>query len=240
MNIRSLLILLISLNTCLISNISMAAQPAYQSHESILSAVRHYLESHSELQDYHKVNIQLGRIDPRLKLNHCSQDLRLELAPGSNASGKTTVSVRCPSDSDKPWRLYVTAMVNKFASVYQTANALRKGHIITEHDIQAVEYNLARLNRGYFTDKQALIGKETRRQLQKSRIIHPGQVKSPLMVKQGQEVALVAKNRQFSVRMTGKALMSGALGDLIRVKNLSSRRVIEGKVTRNGEVTVFN
>ncbi|MDH5471449.1 MAG: flagellar basal body P-ring formation chaperone FlgA [Gammaproteobacteria bacterium] len=239
MNLRSIIMTLTLLNSCLIGGITMAStNKTFQSHESILSAVRTFLESQNELQQYKKVNIQLGRIDPRLKLTRCEQSLQLSLAPGSDTTGKTTVNIRCPSDS--PWGLYVTATINKFATVYQTAAHLNKGHIITEGDVQAVEYNLAKLNQGYFTDKKSLIGKETRRQLIKGKVIQPNQVKETLLVKQGEQVALVAKSSRFAVRMPGKALMNGALGDHIRVKNMSSKRIIEGKVTRAGEVTVLN
>ena len=239
MTMRALLMTLTVLNFSLISGISMASSiQQYQSHESILSAARHFLETHNELDQYKKVDIQLGRIDPRLKVSQCSQALELSLAPGSDTTGKTTVNVRC--SKDKTWALYITAVINKFATVYQTAAPLPRGHVITEQDIQTVEYNLAKLNRGYYTDKKSLIGQETRRKLDKFKVIHPGQVKAPLMVKQGEHVALIATNKQFSVRMSGTALMNGALGDHIRVKNLSSKRIIEGKVTRNGEVTVLN
>ena len=236
---RALLMTLAILNISLISSIGMASpNQQYQSHESILSAVRHFLETHSELEQYKKIDIQLGKIDPRLKVSQCEQPLELSLAPGSNTNGKTTVNVRC--SVNKTWALYLTAVINKFATVYQTASPLAKGHIISKHDIQPVEYNLRKLSRGYYTDKKSLIGLETKRRLDKFKVIQPGQVKPPLMVKQGEHVALIAANKQFSVRMSGTALMNGALGDHIRVKNLSSKRIIEGKVTRNGEVTVFN
>ena len=239
MTIRALLMTLTVLNIGLISGVSMAGTTQqFQSHESILSAVRNFLQKHSELEQHNKIDIQLGHIDPRLKVSQCAEALQLSLAPGSNTSGKTTVNVRC--SAKKPWALYVTAMINKFEKVYQTSAALARGHIITQQDIQIVEYNLSKLNRGYYTDKKDLIGQETSRRLNKFKVIHPGQVKAPLMVKQGEQVALVATNKQFSVRMSGKALMNGALGDHIRVKNLSSKRIIEGKVTRSGEVTVIN
>ena len=81
MTIRSLLMTLTVLNFSLISGISKARSiQQYQRHESILSAARHFLETHHELDQYKKVDIQLGRIDPRLKVSQCSQMLELSLA----------------------------------------------------------------------------------------------------------------------------------------------------------------
>lgn len=226
------------MSICLFPDLSYGNKIEQQSHESILSGIRHYLESHDELQNYQKVDIQLGKIDPRLTLSQCPQPLQFSLAPGNKLQGKTTIHAHCPST--KPWNLYITAVIDIYSEVYQTAENLTKGHIITARDLQPVSHNLAQLNRGFYTDPNQLIGKETRRPLSIGKIIHPGHVKAALLVKRGQQVDLVARNNQFSVKMTGQALMNGALGERIRVKNLSSKRIIEGKVTRNGEVTVLN
>jgi len=42
----------------------------------------------------------------------------------------------------------------------------------------------------------------------------------------------------LKVQMNGKALQDGSAGDLIRVKNLSSDRVIQGEVQMDGTVSI--
>ena len=48
-----------------------------------------------------------------------------------------------------------------------------------------------------------------------------------------------AGNDQFMVRMTGKALQDGAIGEQIRVQNIASKRTIQGEVQANGSVAVL-
>jgi flagella basal body P-ring formation protein FlgA len=216
------------------------AEPATedQSHSTIIAAVEQFLHEQLKPGEYTRAEIEVGHMDSRLQLQACQQPLQTFLAPGSKAIGKTTVGVRC--NSSKPWALYVSAMVSLYTQVYKTATPLTKGHIISAADIIAVEGDLAKLNSGYFTDKNRLIGQQLRRNILKNQIIKPSQVKPQLLVKRGQQVGLVAKSDTFSIKMAGKAMMDGAIGERIRVKNLSSNRIIEGIVTRSGEVTTDN
>lgn len=219
------------------SNGSLAeAVKQHQSHSSIVSAVIQFLEQTTEKHQHPNTQIQVGHLDKRLQLHHCSQPLVAYLAPGAKTVGKTTVGIRC--DDIKPWALYVPATVNIFSTVYITSHGLPRGHIIHNRDIEQVEYNLAQLNYGYFSDKSKLIGMQTKRRLTQGRVITPTQVKPPLLIKRGEQVALVSKSSLFTVRMNGQAMMDGAYGDLIRVKNSSSRRIIEGKVTQPGVVMI--
>jgi len=241
MNILPTLLIMLATTSLLHSTISKAGKDL-QSHTSIITAVEQFLElelqAQAQEQQHDKYSIKVGHLDKRLKLNQCDKELEAFLAPGSYLKGKTTVGIRCTTPN--PWSLYVPATINLFSKVYKTAYPLAKGHIITEKDLIASKYDLSQLNHGYFMDKTMLIGKQTRRRLKQSHVITPQQVKQALMVKRGEEVALVAKSSSFSIRMSGKAMMDGTKGDRIRVKNSSSKRIIEGIVTQNGVVTVIN
>lgn len=229
-----LLILVILVSTSTSSLAETSAQ--YQTHQSIISRVITFLQDLSEKQHTQNVQIQAGHLDKRLKLVACNQALQAYLAPGAKTVGKTTVGIRC--QGPKAWALYVPATVNVYSTVYQTAHALPRGHIIRKTDLEPVEYNLARLSYGYFSDSSKLIGMQTKRRLSQGRVITPNQIKPPLLIKRGEQVALVSESSLFKVKMSGKAMMDGAYGDRIRVKNSSSRRIIEGKVTQPGVVMI--
>lgn len=237
MNTRPLLLIPILLLMTGIGGVSQAG-PELQSHAAILEAVQQFLSQQAEVRDHKDIQIRLGHLDPRLSLTACSEPLQTSLAPGARSVGKTTVGVRCAAP--KPWGLYVPASVDVYQTVFETATNLPRGHVIAASDLRAVKHNLTRLTRGYYADAAELIGKETRRRLLRGNVITPSQVKAPLLVKQGQQVELLAKTDSYAVRMSGKAMMDGARGERIRVKNLSSSRIVEGIVTRSGQVTVLN
>jgi len=238
MTIQPTLIMLLFLLT-LSNSASSKTDQQNESHSAIIGAVQSFIEEQNKANQNSRLTIHIGRLDSRLRLSACDQALETYLAPGGRLSGKTSVGVRC-SSANKPWALYVPVTINVIANVYKTVRPLARGHIIREQDIVSVEYNLSRLNYGHFSNKENLIGKQVKRRLKQGRVIAPNQVAEPLMVKRGDKVSLVSKSNNFAIRMSGKAMMNGAFGDRIRVKNMSSRRIIEGTVTKNGEVTVYN
>jgi flagella basal body P-ring formation protein FlgA len=58
------------------------------------------------------------------------------------------------------------------------------------------------------------------------------------IVKRGESIVLVASAGTMEVRMQGTAMSDASLGDRVRVKNLSSERVVEGVVDGPGVVRV--
>lgn len=236
MNTRATLLILLFILT-FYSHISKAG-PKIENHSHILQAVQQFLDSQKDIQKYKHSSVTIGYLDKRLRLSACQKPLETFLAPGSKLVGKTSIGVRC--SSSKPWALYVPVSITLISDVYQALRPLSKGQIIREQDLLATEYDISQLNYGYFTNKEDLIGKQVKRRLKQNQVITPNQITEPLLVKRGEKVTLVAKSNRFAIRMNGEALMNGSLGDRIRVKNTSSKRIIEGTVTRHSEVTVYN
>jgi flagella basal body P-ring formation protein FlgA len=55
-------------------------------------------------------------------------------------------------------------------------------------------------------------------------------VKDPRQIERGQRISLVAQTAGLEVRMKGEALEDGVAGERIQVRNVSTRRVIDGVV----------
>ena len=63
-------------------------------------------------------------------------------------------------------------------------------------------------------------------------------VEIPFAIKRGQLVRIVAEKNGIYVETTGRALQNGRVGDIIKVKNIYSKKVIEGKVKDDETVVV--
>lgn len=214
------------------------AEPVTQihNHQHIKQSAKQFLIDNIETDKYSKINIQMGHLDSRLSLSKCDMPLTSSLAPGAQLIGKTTVHIRC--NSTKPWTVYLSAQIKLYTKVIKTAEPLDKGHILSKGDLINAEEEVTRLHSGYFTDTDSLIGKQLKRRLPQNKLLKPNYVKSPTLVKRGELVSIIAKSRGYSVKMTGTAMMNGAKGERIRVKNSSSKRIIEGTVTQAGMVNI--
>jgi flagella basal body P-ring formation protein FlgA len=227
---------IISSNLIYASPSQAITSPTFHAHQNILETARQFLDANIDKSDYSRTEIQMSRLDSRLRLSKCSLPLNATLAPGSRFVGKSTVHLRCNGDS--PWTVYIGAQIKLYGKVIQTATPLNRGHVLTDLDLVRMEVDLSRIQYGYFTDKKYLIGKQLKRRLAQNKIIKANYVKYKTLVKRGELVSIIAGNSQYSVKMTGTAMASGAKGDRIRVKNSSSKRIIEGTIKEAGVVSI--
>lgn len=83
-----------------------------------------------------------------------------------------------------------------------------------------------------------IIGKVAQRTILPRRAIPVGALRDPFLVEAGEPVRTVYSNGGLSIVMTGVALVSGALGSTVRVRNPDSGRIVTGTVRPNGTVLV--
>ena len=211
----------------------------FQPLQDIRQAVQAFVESQPPPAGG-TLQVTVGRLDPRLRLPHCREPLQAFLPPGGRLRGGTTVGVRCPeSGADaKPWTVYVPARIGVRGRVLVTRHPLPRGSRITASDLEYREFDLTTLRRGYFTDQERLVGKILRQALPAGKVVSPEILDRPKLVRRGQEVTILATSGGFEVRMKGQAMMDGASGEIIKVRNLSSRRIVEGEIIAAGTIKV--
>ena len=199
----------------------------FHSLEDISNTARKFVIEQMQTAD-ENIEVVIGHLDQRLKLNQC--DIPLEAYNPNYASnqGFRTVGVRC--NDDRPWSLYVPVSVKNYKQVATLKHAVLRNTELTENDVVFEKVNINRLSAGYIEDFKVLKGKILTQNLSKGAILTKQLVKSPVAVKQGQMVTLIAKNAFVEVRMEGKAMSRGSVGDRIKVKNLKSKRIIEGVI----------
>lgn len=83
-----------------------------------------------------------------------------------------------------------------------------------------------------------LIGQEARVALYPGRPVRPEDVGPPAVVDRNDLVTLVFRRGGLLIAAEGRALGRGAVGDRIRVMNLSSRTTLTGRIDQHGVVSV--
>ncbi len=206
----------------------------FESIDHIKAAAQTFLSNHSEIQDQANTTVSIGNIDTRLTLPTCGAPLEAFLPPGAKVQGKTTIGVRC--QTPRPWTLYVPAKVASYSQVLVTNSPLRRGHVISAGDVSLQSRDSSRLNRAYLSDPEQVIGKVLKKNLARKALFTSAVLTAPHIIDKGQHVDLQAGSAGLNVSVTGIALSSGAVGDKIRVKNLSSSKIVEGTILASGAV----
>jgi flagellar basal body P-ring formation protein FlgA len=214
-----------------------AGVSATESHDNIRAAAeQHVLDRIDDLQG--RVEVKVGSLDSRLRLAECDLALETYDSPNALSGGRGVVGVRC--DGSNPWKLYVPVRIAVFDEVVVTRRSVVRGETLQADDLTLSEMDTSRLRKAYFTRIDDAIGLLSKRSIATGSVVHAGLLKRANLVKRGSKVEIIANFDGLDVRMRGEALADGGRGDRIRVKNLSSGRVVTGTVSGSGVVHVMN
>lgn len=215
--------------------LAATAATAGQSLQTVRDSVERFVRSeYAELGTITEVDV--SKLDPRLRLAACDEPLTPFTPNGQRRLGNVTVGIRC--DGARPWTLYVPVRIVSSVKIMTASRALPRGNVLSEQDLAAVERDAGALPYGYFTDSKQLIGQRLRRTIRPGDVLSPAMVEPAPVIARGQTVWIAGEAGGISVRMKGEALTDGAVGERIRVRNLSSRRVLQVEVINANLVKV--
>lgn len=212
------------------------SSPKYHSHDDITKTVEIFLKENLQRSNGIEINTKIRPLDNRLTLTKCEQPLSAFTSSNINQNPRFSVGIKC--SGQKPWSLYVAVNVEKIASLYVTSSPLSRGDVITRSKIQLVKRDINKLRRGYYRNKNELLGMVAKRSLRAGIIISSHHLTLPMIIKKGDSVDIIAKTSAILIRMQGKAMADGAKGQRIRVKNNSSKKIISAVVITTGVVKV--
>jgi len=182
------------------------------------------------------IQVVVSKLDPRLRLHQCAVPLEAFKQNHEMRLGRGTVGVRC--DDLKPWSLYVPVSIKNFKEVATLKHALTRNSLLTDEDIFLKKMNINRLSSGYFDDISQLKGKILTQSLTKGAVLTKHHVKLPMAINRGQRVTVIARNAVIEVRMEGTAMSKGAIGERIKVKNMKTKRIVEGVIINKHLISV--
>jgi len=187
-------------------------------------------------ENYDNPQIVMGKLDSRLRLQQCNASLSVFSNVVNSGLGNQTVGVKC--DSPVAWTVYVPVQVKVFKPVVVSIRALDANKIITASDVKMRMWDMGSLRQGYIKNINQVLGQQLKYPLAMGMVIKPTQVRPQKIVHRGATITLLAMAGSMEVRMNGTAMSDASLGQRVRVKNTSSKRIVEGVVDAPGIVKV--
>lgn len=180
--------------------------------------------------------ISAVRLDPRLRLAQCGGGLESSLLSGVRMQAQMSVAVGCRTGAN--WTIYVPVTVQSRIHVWALRAPQMQGARLAADDVVAETRLVGGTPVGYVTNPAQLAHATLRHPLPAGAILTADDLLADFMVRQGEQVTLVADIGGVEVRAGGLALQDGRQGALIRVENPSSARVIQGIVKSDRVVDV--
>ena len=136
------------------------------------------------------------------------------------------------------FRLPAEGRAVELVEVPVLARPIAAGEVITDADVDWITAAPNRVRASSVTAAAQLVGAEARRPLQPGRVVSERDLQAPRLVLRGRTVQLTYAKPGLRLSALGIAQTDGALGDLVRVVNLDSRRQLQGVVVGPDQVAL--
>ena len=167
----------------------------------------------------------------------CRQEPAVSLPGGDRLDlNRLRFDVRCADASG--WDIAVTVKPDIYLPVIVADSALDRGQVITADRIAIRKFNISSTRGDYLTKPEDVIGMTVKRRVRDRQPIMLSQLDSPTLVDRGQRVMMVASQNGVEARTMGEAMKKGRKGEMIKVKNESSGRVVSAIVADIGVVNM--
>lgn len=203
-------------------------------HEIILERVRAETPWHEEGFTLKVVHPKKGISLPRMPRSIKFLD-PIKVEPGGIARGTLVFLDRRGSPISKA---AFEVRANRPKRLWRLRRAVRKGQVFDLDNVQAEDVVRRRIPPGACEDPKDLVGMVAKRHLSAGALLRYDQWKALPMVKRMQQVQILLETPTLRMVASGLALEEGQRGQLIRVLNVHSKRVIMARVRDAGTTVV--
>ena len=123
-------------------------------------------------------------------------------------------------------------------SVVVAKDFIKRGQSIKAEDVRSEDRILLRLTGNIAQDAGSVVDKIAKMDIRAGMVIKASMLDCKKLIKRGDPVSIIAESGPLRVTVAGKAMEDGPEGKLIKVLNLSSRKIIAAKVVANSTVSV--
>jgi flagella basal body P-ring formation protein FlgA len=116
--------------------------------------------------------------------------------------------------------------------------SIRKGTVISQSDLVLKDISSTAVNAMISQDMMQLIGQEAKQTLYKDKPILLRDIGAMTIVRRNDTITMRFQNGAMILQTVGRAMEDGGAGDTIKVMNEQSKKIVTGRITKNGEVDV--
>lgn len=188
-----------------------------------------------------RVEVQVGQLDPRLKLAPCQQ-IQPYLPPGLSMWGRTRIGLRCLDAQSGAgagrWNVSLPVTVKVYAKALVAAAPLPVGTQLAQDHLAQAEIDIAAEPGAVFTDAANLIGRQLIRPLAAGDAVRGGSLKQRQWFAAGETVSVRVSGPGYAVAGEGLAMTAGLEGQAVRIR-FESGRTVTGRAVGDRQVEVL-
>ena len=202
-------------------------------------ATQHIEEALAEAQERRRYTIVPSYAPRPLRVAAGRLSYEVTTPNGLRYWGNTAVYIKVLVDGEPIRQVLLQCKIHMYDRVAVAARPLRARQILVAEDIRFEEQEIGTKERRYFFDPEELIGQALTRGVAAGQPILRAMVKKPVIIEAGAPVTIIANANGVEVQTEGVALEPGRQDDIIRARNLASRRIVRVRVIDAGTVEVL-
>ncbi|RMD87321.1 MAG: flagella basal body P-ring formation protein FlgA [Candidatus Dadabacteria bacterium] len=176
-------------------------------------------------------------IDKALEVPSGEIALKVDQISGEGREGAYRITAVLPEGTEH-YSFLVKALLEKWVNVPIARYSIRKGQVVGEGDVALARLNIKALPPDIIVYPEEVLGREVRRQIKSGQVFRKRELRIPPLIKTGERVTVIYEKGLLTATATGIAIQEGIKGDLIRVRNEDSHRVIMARIAEPGIVRI--
>ncbi len=176
--------------------------------------------------------------DARLRLPACPTPLVAVLpAVSGGLRARTLVQVSCQASTAR-WSVLVPVGLETDAELLIAARPMSRGQTPGTADVRSARRSLPGISTLYISNLNEIRAQHLIRAVATGQALTRDLLAAAPVVRRGEAVTLVANLSGLEIRVPGRALADARPGDRVRVQNVNSLKIIEGRADEAGVVEV--
>ncbi|MDP2125672.1 MAG: flagellar basal body P-ring formation chaperone FlgA [Parvibaculum sp.] len=159
---------------------------------------------------------------------NAERSVRVEQLSFNPRSGAFTAVVRAPADDMMSPLRRVTGRAYPVIDVPVLTRDIMPGDVVRRNDIDWVRLPSTRVSQNIVTSLPQLVGMSPRNPARAGEPLRISDMRPPLVVEKGAQVDMTFVSGSLTLTARGRALESGAIGDVVNVLNGRSNRTVQG------------
>lgn len=168
-----------------------------------------------------RVEVEVGRLDPRLRLAPC-QKIQPYLPAGTPLWGASRVGLRCVQ-GPKAWNVSLPVTVHVWGRATVVATNLAPGTVLAADMLSVAEVDLAAAPGAAVADPATVVGRTLARPLATGSALRQTDLKARQWFAAGETVRVLAVGPGWQVVTEAQAVSPGIEGQVVRVRTESGR-----------------
>ncbi|UCC43445.1 MAG: flagellar basal body P-ring formation protein FlgA [Candidatus Zixiibacteriota bacterium] len=166
------------------------------------------------------------------------RSLRLRLLTHGEPLGRLTLLGEMEENGNLIGRAQIRVRVSKYSSVLVSKGRIRRNQLLNAEDFELKRMDVTSLREQPICSIDRVEGLRSKRNLRRGTILTSGAVEPVPDIEVGREVTIIFDDGMCCITVPGRPLQSGCIGDLVKVKNKSSGKIVTARVVDGSTVAV--